>query len=282
MAALAGGEVGGQQKLVEDIVHAVGANSAHWCRGRRDARHVGGTGPGGTPARDSGPAAKNARSDNRPGPLTERQNARRKAAQELILSGKASPDQDGVVQLADDKYFQAAVTGTGRVFTILSEFGDQGSGKLGRDPGPLHNEIPEPNRGPDEPIDNSTHWVADFSQDYYEDLFFGSGESFADFYTKQSSGNYTVAGSVSDWVQLPGNASTYGDNAVEDFGGTSHFIEDSGNAWYRGAARRGSLARRHQGRAGDVRRLGSLRLRQRRRLRRAGRLHRPLPGGPRR
>ena len=186
----------------------------------------------GPPANDKGPEAKTARSDNRPGPLTERQDARRKAAQELILSGKASPDEDGVVQLADDKYFQAAVTGTGRVFTILSEFGDQGSGKLGNEPGPLHNEIPEPNRGPDEPIDNSTHWVADFSQDYYGDLFFGSGESFADFYTKQSSGNYTVAGSVSDWVQLPGNASTYGDNAVEDFGGTSHFIEDSGNAWY--------------------------------------------------
>ena len=94
------------------------------------------------PVRDSGPAAKETRSDNRPGPLTERQNARRKAAQELILSGTASPNQDGVVQLADDKYFEAAVTGTGRVFTILSEFGDQGSGKLGRDPGPLHNEIP--------------------------------------------------------------------------------------------------------------------------------------------
>jgi len=180
------------------------------------------------PSNDRDPAAKQVRSDNRPGPLTERQNARRKAAQELILSGKASPNEDGVVQLADDKFFQAAVTGTGRVFTILSEFGDQGSGKLGRDPGPLHNEIPEPDRD----LDNNTHWVADFSQDYYDDLFFGSGESFADFYTKQSSGQYTVDGTVSDWVQVPGDASTYGDNAVEDFGGTSHFIEDSGNAWY--------------------------------------------------
>src|SRR6185503_15212744 len=41
-------------------------------------------------------------SDNRPGPLTERQEARRKAAQRLILSGKASPNEDGVIQLADD------------------------------------------------------------------------------------------------------------------------------------------------------------------------------------
>ena len=38
------------------------------------------------------------------------------------------------------------------------------------------------------------------------------------------------------WVQVPGNASTYGDNAVEDFGGAWQFIEDSGNAWYADAA----------------------------------------------
>jgi immune inhibitor A len=173
-------------------------------------------------------SAKEQRADNRPGPLTKRQDARRKAATELILSGKASPNEDGVVQLADDKYFQAAVTGTGRVFTILSEFGNAGSGRLGRVPGPLHNEIPEPDRD----LDNNTHWVANFDSAYYEDLFFGSGESFADFYTKQSSGNYTVAGGVSDWVQVPGNASLYGDNAVEDFGGAWQFIVDSGNAWF--------------------------------------------------
>jgi immune inhibitor A len=173
-------------------------------------------------------SAKEHRADNRPGPLTRQQDARRKAAMELILSGKASPNEDGVVQLADDKYYQAAVTGTGRVFTILSEFGNQGSGKLGRDVGPLHNAIPEPDRD----LDNNTHWTADFNQAYYEDLFFGTGESFADFYTKQSSGNYTVDGEVSDWVQVPGNASLYGDNTVEDYGGAWQFIADTADAWY--------------------------------------------------
>jgi immune inhibitor A len=181
-----------------------------------------------SPASDRGPSGPAVRPDNRSGPLTARQEARRKAAQELILSGKASPNADGVVQLADDKYFEAAVTGTGRVLTILSEFGDQGSGRLGRVPGPVHNEIAEPDRD----LDNSTHWNADFNQAYYEELFFGTGESFADFYEQQSSGVYTVAGSVSDWVQVPGNASVYGDNAVEDYGGAWQFIEDTGNAWY--------------------------------------------------
>ncbi|GAA2897437.1 immune inhibitor A domain-containing protein [Microbacterium esteraromaticum] len=170
------------------------------------------------------------RADNRPGPLTDRQNERRKAAQRLILSGQASPNEDGVVSLnaENDKYYEAAVTGTGRLFTILAEFGDQGSGKLGTTPGPLHNQIPEPDRT----VNNSTHWRADFDTDYYETLFFGETDSMADFYSKQSAGNYTVDGEVSDWVKVPGNASTYGDNTVEDYGGAWKFIADSANAWY--------------------------------------------------
>ena len=179
------------------------------------------------PAQDPAPSAAQ-RLDNRPGPLTERQDERRKAAQELILSGQAAPSEDGVVQLSDDKYYQAAVTGTDQVFTILAEFGDQGSGKLGTTPGPLHNQIPEPDRA----VNNSTHWLPDFNQASYEDLFFGTGESFKDFYEKQSSGNYSIDGAVTDWVTVPGNASTYGDNSVEDYGGAWNFIEDAANAWY--------------------------------------------------
>ena len=100
----------------------------------------------GAPAREQASAAGAARPDNHPGPLTARQEGRRKAAQQLILSGQASPDADGVVQLAEDKYFQAAVTGTGRVSPSCPSSATLGSGKLGRDPGPLHNQIPEPDR----------------------------------------------------------------------------------------------------------------------------------------
>jgi immune inhibitor A len=182
------------------------------------------------PARaESSPAgAKAHRVDNHPGPLTARQEARRKAAQKLILSGQASPNADGVVQLADDKYYQAAVTGTGNVFTILSEFGTSGSGKLGTTPGPLHNQIPQPDRN----LDNSTVWRSDFNRAHYLDLLFGPGESFKNFYLAQSSGAYTVTGDVTDWVRVSGNASTYGDNTVENNGGAWQFVEDSGNAWY--------------------------------------------------
>ena len=44
-------------------------------------------------------------------------------------------------------------TGTDKIWTILSEFGTQGSKKLGLTPGPLHNAIPKPDRTKD----NSTH-----------------------------------------------------------------------------------------------------------------------------
>ena len=46
------------------------------------------------PAREQASAAGAARPDNHPGPLTARQEGRRKAAQQLILSGQASPDAD--------------------------------------------------------------------------------------------------------------------------------------------------------------------------------------------
>ncbi len=201
-------------------------------------------------AADDGPAAKAIRADNRPGPLTARQDARRKAAMELILSGQKSPNADGVIALADDKYFQAAVSGTDQLFTILAEFGSESRGRYGTVPGPAHNEIPKPNRETVDgaanpsynaalPYDNFRAWVANFDDAYYDDLFFGSADSMADFYSAQSSGAYTLEGDVGNlsntndgWVTVPGNASLYGDNAVEDFGGAWQFIEDSGNAWY--------------------------------------------------
>jgi len=52
------------------------------------------------------------------------------------------------------------------------------------------------------------------------------------YYEALSNGQYSVTNTVSDWVQVPYNASYYGDNAVEDFGGSWAFIEDAGNAWY--------------------------------------------------
>ena len=124
---------------------------------------------------------------------------------------------------------RGAVTGTGRVFTILSEFGDAGSGKLGTDPGPLHNQIAEPDRdrGQLDPLGRG------LQPGLLRGPVLRRPASRSPTSTRSSRpGNYTVAGAVSDWVKVPGNASTYGDNTVEDFGGAWQFIEDTGNAWY--------------------------------------------------
>ena len=53
----------------------------------------------------------------------------------------------------------------------------------------------------------------------------------ANFYTAQSNGKYSVDVTTEDWVTVPGNASTYGDNAVEDDGGSWSFINDTVDAW---------------------------------------------------
>lgn len=184
------------------------------------------------PSNDS-PTGQSARSkpDNRPGPKTKQQNRKRAEAMALLDSGKAELVQrkeGATVALNDGTFYEFPIEKTDTVFTVLSEFGDAGSGKLGTTPGPLHNQIPAPDRT----VDNSTYWQSDFSKAHYEEMFNGDGESFKDYYLEQSSGRYTAINTVSDWVKVPGNASSYGDNAVEDDGGTWQFVDDSLDAWY--------------------------------------------------
>jgi immune inhibitor A len=184
-----------------------------------------------SPRDDAGSTAKQ-RPDNRPGPLTASHLARRAAAQELVAQGRAKADDDGVVVLDDGKAVEvetlAEEAAPDKIFTILAEFGDQSLGRYGTTPGPLHNEIPQPDRS----VDNSTTWAPDFNTAYYENLFNGSGESMKNYYEALSNGKYSVVNTVSNWVTVPYNASYYGDNAIEDNGGSWAFIEDAGNAWW--------------------------------------------------
>jgi immune inhibitor A len=172
-----------------------------------------------------------AKPDNRPGPKTKQQQNRRSKALALLDAGKAKLVQrkeGATVALGDGTFAEFPINKTDKIFTVLGEFGDAGSGKLGTTPGPLHNEIPEPDRS----VDNSTYWQEDFSKAHFEKMFNGDGESFKNYYLEQSSGRYTAINTVTDWVKVPGNASSYGDNAVEDAGGTWAFVNDSLDAWY--------------------------------------------------
>ncbi|GAA1877901.1 immune inhibitor A domain-containing protein [Asanoa iriomotensis] len=173
------------------------------------------------------------RPDNRPGPQTKAWTEKRKAALAKVARGDAKIDAKGnvTVDAATNNVVEVAFEKTDKIFTILSEFGTQSVGRYGTVPGPLHNEIPQPDRS----ADNSTTWAADFNTAHYEELFNGSGESMKRFYEDLSSGKYSVTNTVSDWVQVPYNASYYGDNAIEDNGGSWAFIQDTGNAWYQKA-----------------------------------------------
>nr|WP_279672426.1 immune inhibitor A domain-containing protein [Flexivirga meconopsidis] len=140
--------------------------------------------------------------------------------------GKGSKPKKG-------KYVQYDPNQTTKIFTTLAEFGTQAKPAQGGTPGPVHNQIPEPDRS----TNNSTYWEKDFNQQHYENMFDGDGESFQNFYKKQSQGRFQVTTEVSDWVKVPYNEARYGHNP-EAGDGTSEaegywsFIKDSLTAWY--------------------------------------------------
>lgn len=172
------------------------------------------------------------KSHDRPGPKTKEHRLDLRKARAMLANGSAQLKQQAgggaTVQLADGEYVEFPVNRTDKVLTFLGQFGTAGSGRYGSTPGPLHNQIPEPDRSKD----NSTYWVPDFSQAHYDEMFNGDGESFRDYYKQLSGGRYDVSVTTKDWVTVPGNASSYGDNRIEDNGGSWAFIADTANAWY--------------------------------------------------
>jgi immune inhibitor A len=56
--------------------------------------------------------------------------------------------------------------------------------------------------------------------------------SVPNFYEELSSGRYTVTGEVEDWVGVPGDGATYGDNETVGDKGAWNFVNDTLAAWY--------------------------------------------------
>jgi immune inhibitor A len=192
---------------------------------------------------DRDPAAAQAKKqDNLKDPLGDKQAALRKVATEQLIKGTAKVETKAghrVINVGKDKegkskYVQYAVERTESVFTILADFGTQTQPSTLGTPGPLNNQIPQPDRT----MDNSTSWFPDFNRAHYQDLMFGTGESFADFYSKQSNGRFQATGDVSDWVTVPFNEARYGANedingtALSDSKGYWPFVRDTATAWY--------------------------------------------------
>lgn len=150
--------------------------------------------------------------------------ANKKAAQKRAVLQKQlatnQPASGNVARVGKGQFVELQREKTDPVFVILVEFGDeQYPNALFQGPppdgsttdvtGPLHNEIPKPNRA----TDNSTLWKADYNKAHYQDMYFNR---MAKYYQRQSSNRYSVKGEVQGWVKVPFNEALYGRNYCGD------------------------------------------------------------------
>ena len=140
-----------------------------------------------------------------------------------MLSGEAQVEQRNgspVVNLgaegapgAKGKYVELAREQTDHIFVILAEFGnerhpdypdqdtDPDTPGPARFDGPLHNEIDQPDRTRRQLARSGSPTT---TSQYYQDLYFSDEkESLKTYYQYQSSGRYSVDGTVTDWVKVP-------------------------------------------------------------------------------
>ncbi len=201
-------------------------------------------------------------SDELPSPMEDKRRELRQEGLTKVLNGTAKAEKRGastVVKLGTknaafkgqraakgkvDQYVELSREKTDRIFVVLAEFGNE------RHPnfpdvdtapaipgpatfeGPLHNAIPAPDRS----VDNSTVWQADYNHQHFKDMYFGPGNSVKKYYEKQSSGRYSVDGTVTDWVKVKYNEARYGRSNGNPCAGnvcnnTWNLVQDSVNQW---------------------------------------------------
>jgi immune inhibitor A len=217
-------------------------------------------------ATGSAPAAAEVSApDELPSPLEDKRRALRQEALTKLLNGTGKAEKRGVSTVMKvgtkasgakgqknakgkvDQYVELAREKTDRIFVVLAEFGnerhpnypDKDTAPAIPGPttfvGPLKNAIPEPNRA----VDNSTVWQPNYNRAHYQQLYFGTGatiNSVKNYYEKQSSGRYSVDGTVTDWVKVRYNEARYGRSNGYPCGGsvcsnTWALIKDAVNQW---------------------------------------------------
>jgi len=159
------------------------------------------------------------RIDKRSHPLGDKMAALKTKALRDKVEGQA---KGKVYEVEPGEFVQLELTGTGMVWTVPGEFPDY-----------PHNSIPEPDRS----VDNSSLWVDDFSEAYFDEMLYARGEgvnSMAEYFLEQSSGRYTVDGDCVDWVMVPETHEVYDDGDANN--DTSEnvwlFLADSLDGWY--------------------------------------------------
>jgi immune inhibitor A len=238
-----------------------------------------------SPATDDSKVTQKATRDYRPTVLEQRAFALKQEAIQRRIAGdpsaqgdvinvgkapKAGPagaaaanDETGVG--SKNQYVEYTRTGVSKIFVILAEYGNKVDPRYGHYedgtaidgyalPGPMHNNIPKPDRS----TDNTSIWRADYNLGHYKDLYFADTEgttqapSVSAFFDRQSSGRFTFQGTVNDWVKVPYNGASYGsdycgdvvcdnvENLVRD--ALTAFIADQKAAGKTDAQIRGTLA----------------------------------------
>ena len=161
--------------------------------------------------------------DNFKSPQSIAQYERRQEALKQRLAGKG---RGKIHEVAKGQFVELGLERNDKIFVIIVEYGDKfgtATPPLSAAPGPLHNQIPEPNRA----LDNNTIWQADYNKAHYEKMY---SVHMADYYQKQSSGRYTVNGTVTEWVKVPFNGPRYGANSMGDPAAWT-LIADGINTW---------------------------------------------------
>src|SRR3954452_13997641 len=188
--------------------------------------------------------------DELPNPLEEKRRELRREALTMLLDGKGTVQRRGpstVMKVGaartaksvdargrvsarasrEAQYVELSREKTDRIFVVLAEFGNQRDRRFpdkDLEPsieapktfkGPRNNEIPAPDRT----VDNSTVWQPDYDRAHLQELYFGKGsrpgsggetESVRQYYERQSSGRYSISGTVTDWVKVKYNEARYG------------------------------------------------------------------------
>src|SRR5512138_380646 len=185
------------------------------------------------PVEDLGPLLASG-DDDAPHPLGTVQREAKQLAIEATLHGKSDGDANRHTHKVNRKhYVELDRLGEDSIWTILAEFGNTIHPVTQGDPGPIHNQIPEPDRS----VDNTTIWAPDFNRPYFENMLFSEepgAVSMRNFYIEQSSNRYAVNGQVTDWVQVPYNESRYGTNICGDIVCSTvwAFVRDGAQSWY--------------------------------------------------
>lgn len=177
--------------------------------------------------------------------------AEKRGASTVVKVGKkqAPKNKVGVTTSGHvDEYVELAREKTDRIFVVLAEFGNQRHPSYpdqdtdpatpgpARFDGPLHNQIPEPNRA----LDNATLWQANYDRQHFQDLYFSDNpsiDSLTNYYSRQSSGRYSVEGAVTDWVKVPFNEARYGRSNGFPCGNiicnnSYELVKDGVNTWF--------------------------------------------------